>query len=379
MTARLADAPAALTVDYFDGQQARPQPVRLVVQQGRLHIDGEGIALQVPVRQVSWPERQRHGARQAYLPGHGMLSHADATAWDAWAAASGLRPSLVVWAMQSWRGALLALVLTVAALWAGYQWGLPWGAQALVAVVPQRLDTELGALVQRTLERDILQPSRLPEAQQAAVRLAFERAAAQLARQDGAAAVPAYVLLFRAMPLRPMNPQPPQPPSPSPSPSPDPDPGVANALALPGGAIIVTDAMVLLLADRPDVLLGVLGHELGHLRHRHGMRLLVQASLLGAVSAAVIGDFSAVLAAAPVLFGQAAYSRNFEFEADQAAARLLRANALSPAIFGVLFDRLQTARRQPGDGATPLPGGWGPGMASHPPDAERVRRMQAGE
>ena len=68
----------ALAAHYFDGQQAKPQAVHLTVQGGQLHIDGDGVALRVPVRRVSWPERQRHGTRQAYLPGHGMLSHADA-------------------------------------------------------------------------------------------------------------------------------------------------------------------------------------------------------------------------------------------------------------------------------------------------------------
>ena len=51
----------------------------------------------------------------------------------------------------------------------------------------------------------------------------------------------------------------------------------------------------------------------------------------------------AVLAAAPVVLGQAAYSRAFEFEADQAAVRMLQANGSSPKVFGVLFERLQRA------------------------------------
>jgi len=81
-----------------------------------------------------------------------------------------------------------------------------------------------------------------------------------------------------------------------------------------------------------------------------------------------------VLAAAPVLLGQAAYSRRFEFEADQAAVRMLQANGSSPKVFGVLFERLQRAQAVEG-GTSADGGGWPTGLASHPPDAERMRRM----
>ncbi len=374
----------ALAAHYFDGQQARPHAVHLTVLGGQLHIDGDGVALRVPVRRVSWPERQRHGTRQAYLPGHGMLSHADAATWDAWAAASGLRQGWLVPWMQSWRGALLATALLLVALWGGWRWGLPAAAHAIVAMVPERLDEQLGRAVLDTLDKDFLRPSQLPMAQQQAVRVFFERAAERLARAEGAGAVPRWTLEFRDM--RPRS-QPADAPSakasaasaPAASASaagraPAADDGVANALALPGGTLIVTDAMARLLADRPDVLVGVFGHELGHLQHRHGMRLLVQAGLLAAASSLLIGDFSSVLAAAPVVLGQAAYSRAFEFEADQAAVRMLQANGSSPKVFGVLFERLQRAQAVEG-GTTADGGGWPTGLASHPPDAERMRRM----
>ena len=374
----------ALAAHYFDGQQARPHAVHLTVLGGQLHIDGDGVALRVPVRRVSWPERQRHGTRQAYLPGHGMLSHADAATWDAWAAASGLRQGWLVPWMQSWRGALLATALLLVALWGGWRWGLPAAAHAIVAMVPERLDEQLGRAVLDTLDKDFLRPSQLPMAQQQAVRVFFERAAERLARAEGAGAVPRWTLEFRDM--RPRS-QPADAPSakasaasaPAASASaagraPAADDGVANALALPGGTLIVTDAMARLLADRPDVLVGVFGHELGHLQHRHGMRLLVQAGLLAAASSLLIGDFSSVLAAAPVVLGQAAYSRAFEFEADQAAVRMLQANGSAPKVFGVLFERLQRAQAVEG-GTTADGGGWPTGLASHPPDAERMRRM----
>lgn len=372
--------PPTLRADYFDGHSAQARPVRLSVHRRMLHIDGDGdgdgaaIALRVPVRQVSWPERQRHGARQAYLPRHGLLSHADPAAWDAWASASGVRTSLLVHAMQSWRGALLATVLLLAALWGGWWWGVPALGRGVVALVPTTVDAQLGEAGLASLDRDWLQPSRLPPDTQARVRQQWDAALARWAASPATPPLPAWTLQFRHMPARPGRPDATgtPPAGGAAGGDGDGDSGLANALALPGGTLIVTDALVRLLADRPEVLVGVLGHELGHVQQRHGMRALAQAGLLAAVSSLVIGDVSTVLAAVPVLLGQAAYSRQFEFEADAQAAALLRANGHDPAVFGVLFDRL---RRSPGATSGDELPVWGIGLASHPPDAERLRRM----
>ena len=356
-----------LPAEYFDGLTAEARPVRLSLRQGRLHITGAAVDLKFPVRAVSWPERQRHGVRQAYLPGHGMLACADAAAWDAWARAGGVSESTVVRAMQSWRWALLSLLLLVGLLAAAYRWGTPWVARGLLALCPPVVDQQIGEAVLASIEQRFLQPSKLPAERQAALRALFDKAVQRGQDARGARPLPAWSLTFRSTPEHGIG---------------------ANAFAIPGGQIIVTDAMVDLLADRPDVLVGVLGHELGHVQQRHGMRLLVQATLLAALSSAVIGDFSALLTAAPALLGQMAYSRGFEFEADEAAARLMRANGSDPAAFGVLFERMAQQRGdQRGDQGGTQDGKQGGkagrpavelpiGLSSHPPDAERVRRMQ---
>ena len=140
-----------------------------------------------------------------------------------------------------------------------------------------------------------------------------------------------------------------------------------NALALPGGTIIVTDAMMELLADRPDALLGVLGHEWGHVRHRHGMQSLARATLVGGLASLVLGDFSSLLAAAPALLAQLSYSREFEREADAESVRLLRSAGHSPAAMAEFFKRV---RGLPGRRPVPI------ALASHPDDEERVRYFE---
>jgi Zn-dependent protease with chaperone function len=376
-----------LTAAYFDGRSARARPVQLWVDRGTLNVQGDGVALQWPVHRVQWPERQRHGERQAHLPDEGLLSTPDAAAWDAWAAASGLRAdSLTVRWMQSWRAALGALALAGAVLAGGYVWGLPAAARQVALHLPAAVHQQIGDAALASFQQEWLRPSRLPADRQAALRTQFTQA---VRRTPALAGAPAWTLHFHASPARGgMGP---------------------NAFALPGGHIVVTDELVALLHDRPDVLLGVLGHELGHVQHQHGMRAVVQVAVLSAVASLVLGDLSSLLTAAPVLLGQAAYSRRFEHEADQSAAALMRANGWDPAGFAVLFDRLRAAQasqaRLPSDTADPTPaktpdddrpargeakdpdapsGGRGQderitlpiGLSTHPPDAERVRRMK---
>ncbi len=369
-----AQAGPRLAAAYFDGRSARAQPVTLQVHGATLHVEGQGVDLQVPVRRVQWPERQRHGERQAHLPEGGLLSSPDAAAWDAWFAASRVRrESLTVRWMQSWRAALGALVLTIAALAAGYVWGLPVAAKHVAAWLPDRVHQQIGDAAMESFREEWLLPSQLKPERQAALRTQFEQAVRRT--PAFAAAPPAWTLHFHASPKHGMG---------------------ANAFALPGGHIVVTDDLVALLDDRPDVLIGVLGHELGHVQHQHGMRSVVQVGALSAVAALVFGDISTLLTSAPVLLGHAAYSRDFEREADRSAARLMRANGWDPAAFGLLFERLrdeQAQRRKDkggskeakdaqggtkdGHGHEDKDGGFDLpiGLSTHPPDAERVRRM----
>jgi Zn-dependent protease with chaperone function len=361
------DAPPPLAADCFDGRSARAHPVVLTCRGDDLHVDGDGVQLVVPLRDVRWPERTRHGVRVAQLPGGATLHCADAPAWDAFARACGRGDPIVVRAQQSWRGVLASLLGLVLVVAAAYHWGVPWAARAVVPLIPPAVDAEVGAQALETIDAQLLQPSRLPPARQQALRAAFERAVAA----QPAGSVPPHRLLFRSGELGP------------------------NAFALPGGAVVVTDELVGLFDD--DVVVGVLGHELGHVRHRHGMRMLVQATAIGVVAGAVLGDFSALLVAVPVWIGQAAYARDAEREADADAARFLVHAGISPAVMVTFFERVRAdaerrareqMRARAGDAASAPPPGaeagsrtgspsWlGIAIASHPPDAERIRYFQ---
>lgn len=352
---------------YFDGRSPKAHAVRLQLSGDWLEIEGDVDAgdtlhdasgpspvlhLRIPVREVQWPERQRHGVRLAHLPGGAVLSHDDGPAWDAWAA-SVVPDSWVVRSMQSWRGASLAGVLSLAALAAAWAWGVPAATLALVAAVPAGLEAELGEQALRSFDAGGLLPSQLPATRQAAIRQALEAALRQASQHGNP--MPAHALHFRRAGRLPLGP---------------------NAFALPGGTLVVTDELVTLLDDRPDVILGVLAHEMGHVRHRHGLRMVVQASLVSALSSVVLGDTTGWLATVPAVLGQQAYSRDFEREADDESIRVLRANQLSPALMAVLFERLREARRKDADEGDSRPFALPIAIASHPSDEERIARFR---
>ena len=142
-----------------------------------------------------------------------------------------------------------------------------------------------------------------------------------------------------------------------------------NAVALPGGHIVITDELLALLQGADDAVLGVLAHEHGHVRRRHGLHAVVRFGIVSAATSVALGDFSAVIAGVPALMAHMGYSRDAEREADADAARVLLAAGRDPAAMVVLFERLDgRAKQREGEG-----GGLSIAFASHPADEERIR------
>lgn len=340
-----ADARGALAATYFDGRSPLPRPVTLRFVRGWLWVEGENVALRVAPAQVQWPERQRHGPRIATLAVGGSLQCDDRPGWDWLAAQAGRAESSVVRVQQNWRAAMLALCALIGVLAAAYVWGIPIAGRAVTTLLPPSVDARLGAAVLRSLDAHAWKPSGLPAPEQERLRQAMQQ---MLERAGAAEPNGALTLHFRDLGAGP------------------------NALALPGGVVVMSDSIVALANGRDDLLIGVFAHEAGHVRHRHGMRMLVQATLVSAASTVLLGDISSMLAAAPALLGQLAYSRDFEREADAECLRLLRANGLDGMVMVEFFERLTTWQQRQGQGdAVGV-------LSSHPMHAERIQFFRNG-
>jgi Zn-dependent protease with chaperone function len=101
----------------------------------------------------------------------------------------------------------------------------------------------------------------------------------------------------------------------------------ANAFALPGGTIVMTDGIVRqakVFGMPDDALLGVLAHEMGHVAQRHTSRAVLQQGVLQTGMSLALGDVSGIFASSATLLTGLAYSRAHEVEADCFAIALMR-------------------------------------------------------
>lgn len=331
---------------WHDGTHARGRAVRAELDGGTLWLtDTEsGSRHGIAANQVQWPERTRHGQRVAQLRSGGSLAFADAAAFDTWRADTGHRESWVVRAQQHWRATLAALAGLLLVSVAGYIWGVPWAAAGVVALTPAAVERSIGDAALEQLQQALFKPSRTPAVEQARWRERLD-AALRRAYPEGPAPWQLHVVGGGRL--------------------------GANAVALPGGHLVITDELLALLQGADEAVLGVLAHEHGHVRRRHGLHAVVRFGIVSAATSVALGDFSSVIAGMPALLAHLGYSRDAEREADADAAHVLQAAGLDPVAMVTLFERLAArpgkAGGQPQDDGPPI------AFASHPADEERMR------
>lgn len=332
---------------YFDGRTSAAQQVALTLDGGRLVMRGEIASREWPLRQVKVSERLGDTPRRLELPDGGHCEVTDHAALDALLTQGGYRRNWLDRMQHSLRWALLSAVLVVAVFAAAYRYLLPWCAEVIAQRIPPALLQQMGASSLQTLDRLLLQPSRLPAGRQQALRTAYAKMAALPGAQLD------YRIVFRSAPK--IGP---------------------NAFALPDGNIVMLDELVALTQD-DDEILAVLAHERGHVEQRHALRMVLQSSAVGLAMTWYMGDVSSLLATVPAMVMQASYSRDMEREADDYAVRMLRLNGLSPCLLGSMLDKLEAARPQAQQREAANGGRVMDYLASHPATAERSAALCA--
>lgn len=388
----MASADSTLRARWFDGRSSLARPVRVRFEPappgGRgpdlwlhpLSAAAGAEPLRIAFKDVAWPEAWH--ARRAQpvilvdLGASGSLEVDDGPAWHGAFAAAGGRATLAQRMQTRWTVLAAVCVVTLVALVLLYRDGTPWAAAQLTRQVPLRWETDLSERALQALDASHLKPSTLPPERQAALRRGFDALAQNvtpgLKRYAGYA--PPLTLAFRS--------------------------GMgANAFALPGGAVVMTDGLVQRagaagLSD--DALLGVLAHEIGHVVHRHTTRMLVEQGVLNIGLGLALGDVSAIMSTGSALLTGLAYQRRHETEADCFAIGLMRQARLPTA---PMADLLIAISDGSGDGdasgptAQPSPpakstepaepvepvepaAAWTTLLSSHPDTAERAVRLK---
>lgn len=150
------------------------------------------------------------------------------------------------------------------------------------------------------------------------------------------------------------------------------DPGTINAFATPGGRVYVYTGLLLAAQTEAEVV-GVLGHEMGHVVGRHSARQLVAAKGLETVAAMALGkDAPQVALVASQLVGSGAvlaYGRDMELEADRYGARYSSTTGYDPRGLTSFFEKLKAKYGDTGPVLTLL--------STHPSNSDRINRLTA--
>lgn len=335
MNAAADPAPLRIEAAYFDGRSSKRHAVVIEAQAGQLKIVGAFGERIVAWRDVSIAEVVGSAPRRIDLPHGAHCEIGDHRAFAEWMRHAPIMPSIVETVQQRWRWVLAALAGTVAFLVAGYLWGLPLAASALAPHIPRSWMQSISEQALQSLDSGMLSASALPEQRRQHIR---DRVAA-LARESGSGS---YRLLFRSARK------------------------TANAFALPNGDIVILDGLVTL-TDDDDEIAAVIAHELGHVVHRHGVRQLIQASVVSALVGYYFGDVSSIATGLATLTLESRYSREFETEADAYAADLLRARGMNPALLADMLERME--KQDPQHGGSDV-------LSSHPETAQRILMLR---
>lgn len=303
---------------HYDGKSSRRHPVTLRLDDaGKLltviHADGQERFFLW--NQVTLSPRVGHTPRRLTFPDGAFCESEANDALDAWSArrAGETLPGRISRWERHWRFALPMLGVTALLVWLFIAQGIPLLAEMAVTAIPVAAEVSLGEHALATLDgQELFLPSRLDAATRQRFTALFRLVV------HGESGIP-YRLEFRHAPKL-----------------------GANALAFPGGVVVVTDDLIALVREDAEFL-GVAAHEAAHVRHRHTLRTVLQDALGTVLLAAIVGDaatLSFLSATLPTLLLDLSYSRDFERAADLAAIAFLEKTKRSPTSYGNMLTRL---------------------------------------
>ena len=306
--------------DYFDGLSARAKPVlvRVLADTKQLAFDVVGYTYTFELADLQVQAKLGKAKRLIDLPDKSRLEAADIGELEA------AMPSKT---SAFWRGlhylenhlgwVLVALLATVFAGWLFLQFGVPKLAEYVAKATPPSMEKKVGEQALQGLDSQIgyFSPSKADPARKASINAALNQLC--VAIKD----CPQYQLEFR-------------------------DGGMigANAFALPGGYMVVTDQIIALSKNDTEIV-AVLAHELGHVKQRHAFRQSLQGVLSGLILAAITGDVSSIGSGLPAVLMQMRYSREHEAEADMFALNAMQKACLPPKAFADILLRLEAQMR----------------------------------
>ena len=148
-----------------------------------------------------------------------------------------------------------------------------------------------------------------------------------------------------------------------------------NAFAIPGGHVVIHTGLILN-ADTPEEVVGILAHEVAHVTGQHSIRQIISSAGLVLLVQAFFGDASGILALitqrSALLLTQK-FSRDHEREADEVGWNyLLKAN-VNPEGMITFFEKLRAESEKSGLSELEESLNF---LSTHPATEERITRLK---
>lgn len=322
---------------YFDGAVTRRRSVKLLFNTALDIIENDTVIARWPYGDIRRIDHSQEGARYGCLSAaatarleisdRGTIARIEqaCSQLDVGAGNRAL-PKIIFWS------AFAAASLVMLALF-----GMPWLAERMTPLIPASVESKLGD----AFDSQVRGMFGGKTCNSPAGRAALDTLIGELSRQIGLRGPLKVEVISSPIP---------------------------NAVALPGGRVYIFQGL-LARADDLDGFAGVIGHEMGHIVHRDGLRQLIRAGgtsfLLGLLFGDVTGAGAVIFAGRQLL--DSAYSREAETQADRTAADAMLALGRSPAAMGKLLVKLT------GDDERGLPVFF----RSHPYSRERAAALAA--
>ena len=153
-----------------------------------------------------------------------------------------------------------------------------------------------------------------------------------------------------------------------------------NALALPGGPIVITDDLIKLLKD-DELILAIIAHEIAHIKERHSLQQIVEVAGLSSIAWMIFGLDESILEEI-VFIGINVWSlkksRDLEKDADLMALKLLEKTGISKKSFIQAIEKLTKhycieTKLEKSVCMSEVRSGW---LSTHPTGAERLEYLK---
>lgn len=251
-----------------------------------------------------------------------------------------LEEILAVGSRQRWNSRLTVWLLLSASLLVliGLYYGLVEGGRAAVVALPFTVDEQIGKAALPAVIQEFGEPLDCPEAE-AKLLSVIER----LAEHSAISGIDYSVTII--------------------------DTPMVNAVALPGGPIIVFRGLIDS-SESAEQLASVLAHEMSHITLRHQIKGIAQAMGIVVAVEILLGDVGGLVALAAEVLQTAAlndYSQEHETEADLEGARMMYEAGLNPQ---AMMDMFQNLPEQDLPDAL----NW---LSTHPDSDDRIDRVRA--